>query len=66
MDAGFHGNLEFSVAAESITALKRNRHALDPYAAGESLEINARNRAAHHMRTHACGQGPSIAHICPQ
>jgi len=51
MDAGFHENLEFSVAAESITALKRNRHALDPYAAGESFEINARNRAAHHMRT---------------
>jgi hypothetical protein len=50
MDAGFHRNLEFSVAAESITA-ERNRHALDPYAAGGSLEINAGNRAAHHMRT---------------
>jgi hypothetical protein len=65
MDAGFHRNLEFSVAAESITA-ERNRHALDPYAAGGSLEINAGNRAAHHMRTYARGQGPLIAHICPQ
>jgi hypothetical protein len=36
MNAGFHRNLEFSVAAESISALKRNRHALDPYAAGGS------------------------------
>jgi len=68
MDAGFHEKPRMSVAAESKRSLleKRHRHALDPYLLARSQEINAKNRAAHDMRSAACPQGLSIAHICPQ
>jgi hypothetical protein len=36
---------------------RQHRHALDPYLLARPQEINAENRAAHHMRSAAWRQG---------
>jgi hypothetical protein len=60
MDAGFHGKPRIAVAAESKRFLeKQRRHALNPYLLARSYDFNAKNRAAHHMRTLGSSQGLS-------
>jgi hypothetical protein len=68
MDAGFHKNLLTSVTAESKCFQRKGSIATPktPNVLARSQEINAKNRAAHHMRTAPYRQALFIAHICPQ